>query len=100
MLNGNVNGPMLDAPDLPADVVDIVMWLLRKPQALEVWGLLGARVARIDCVAHSVQSLDLDSGHWLLVRIGADEGGEPKERLGGIVRFRRSHQEPATSKVT
>jgi hypothetical protein len=85
----------LDLPgsDLGPELTAFAKWLLDDPRTVEVWGLLGARLARVECTTHETQSLELDSGDWFLVRV-APGGLLPTipampTRLSGIVRFRR-----------
>jgi hypothetical protein len=50
---------------LPNDLQEYAKWLLADPRTLEVWGLIGVRLARVECVTNENQSLELDSGDWL-----------------------------------
>ena len=68
--------------------------LLDNARVVEVWGLLGARLAHVECTTAETQSLELDSGDWFLVRLAGSESvpttlALPTIRLSGIVRFRR-----------
>lgn len=98
MNDGNQFEPTLDtmqAEEIDLRLREYVKWLLSDPSTLEVWGLLDTRLARVECVADESQSLELDSGDWLLVRVSRlpttpDEvlpttGSSVK----GIVRFKR-----------
>ena len=75
------------ADTLPNDLHEYAKWLLSDPRTLEVWGLLGARLARVECVTHENQSLELDSGDWFVVRV---RGLHDESLTTGIVRLRRS----------
>ena len=55
-------------------------------KSLEAWGLLGARLARVECITNENQSLELDSGDWFLVRV---KGLHDESLANGIVRLRR-----------
>ena len=81
----------LSAETTPA-LAAFAKWLLDDARVVEVWGLLGARLAQVTCTTVETQSLELDSGDWFLVRVA--EGTPttltlPTTRLSGIVRFRR-----------
>ena len=67
-------------------------WLLSDPRTLEVWGLISARLARVECVTEESQSLELDSGDWFLMRVSGlptTVDRLPTTAVKGIVRFRR-----------
>ena len=94
MTTGKRRAPLQGPPTAPAELAPVpeplaafAKWLLDNPQAMEVWGLDRARLARIECVADEPQTLELDSGDRLLVRIS----GLPTSLTpgGGIVRFVR-----------
>jgi hypothetical protein len=95
--NSMNNGkPLAPQPEPPVSATvapqlgGFAKWLLDNPQALEVWGLLGARLARVECTALEPQSLELDSGDWFLVRVaGLPTTPAVPTSLSGIVRFRR-----------
>jgi len=80
--------------DLQPELLAFAKWLLSDARTLEVWGLAGAKAARVECVADETQSLELDSGDWFLVRVS----GVPTTPsvlptmpgTSGIIRFRRS----------
>ena len=85
--------PGVPANEVEPDLAAFAKWLLDDPRCLEVWGLLGARLARVACTGAEVQALELDSGDWFLVRVGAG-GAVPTSPpqpppLQGIVCFRR-----------
>ena len=78
------------AATVPPALNTYVKWLLADARALEVWGLVGARLARVECTAAETQTLELDSGDWCLVRIsGLPTTPALPTSLSGIVRFRR-----------
>jgi hypothetical protein len=90
MSDGNQFGLKLEANNddiLPNDLREYAKWLLADPRTLEVWGLLGARLARVECVTNENQSLELDSGDWFLVRVSSLH--ESPQSTIGIVRFRK-----------
>ena len=97
MNDGNQFEPTLDtiqAREIDPHLREYVKWLLSDPSTLEVWGLLDAKLARVECVADESQSLELDSGDWLLVRVSRlpTTTNEPLPTIGkvrGIVRFKR-----------
>jgi len=72
---------------LPNDLHEYAKWLLADPRTLEVWGLIGVRLARVECVIHENQSLELDSSDWFLVRV---RGLHDESLATGIMRLRRS----------
>jgi hypothetical protein len=99
MNDGNQFEPTLDTTP-PVEEIDprlreYVKWLLSDPATLEVWGLLETKLARVECVADESQSLELDSGDWLLVRVSRlptipDEVlPTTGTSVKGIVRFRK-----------
>jgi hypothetical protein len=70
-------------------LMEYVRSLLTDSRTLEVWGLIGAKLARVECVADETQSLELDSGDWILVRVsGLPTTDSLSTTLNGIVRFR------------
>lgn len=85
------NKPATPPAALPANLLAYASWLLANSATLEAWGLVGAHLAHVEVVStHGRQRLDLDSGHWFLVRVaglGADAEG-PGEEVG-IVRLER-----------
>ncbi|MBI4631558.1 MAG: hypothetical protein HY740_07585 [Chloroflexi bacterium] len=100
MNDGNQFEPTLDtmqAEEIAPHLREYVkwLWLLSDPFTLEVWGLLEAKLARVECVADESQSLELDSGDWLLVRVSRlptipDEVlPTTSPSVKGIVRFQR-----------
>lgn len=98
MNDGNQFEPTLgtlQAGEIDLRLREYVKWLLSDPATLEVWGLLEAKLARVECVADESQSLELDSGDWFLVRVSRLPT-IPEEVLPttgtsvkGIVRFRK-----------
>ncbi len=58
-----------NADTLPNDLHEYAKWLLADPRTLEVWGLIGARLARVECVINENQSLN-----WTR-RLVCGEGG-------------------------
>ncbi len=98
MNDGNQFEPTLDtmqAEEIAPRLREYVKWLLSDPSTLEVWGLLGAKIAHVECVADESQLLELDSGDWLLVRVSRlptipDEvSSTTVPSVKGIVRFKR-----------
>jgi hypothetical protein len=93
MNNGGPSGPQPEPPvseTVAPELNRFVKWLLDNPQTLEVWGLLGARLAHVECTALEPQALELDSGDWFLVRVAGLPTSPPlPTSLSGIVRFRR-----------
>ncbi len=80
----------LPAESVPTALNEFVKWLSADGRALEIWGLLGARLARVECTAAETQTLELDSGDWVLVRLsGLRTTPALPTSLSGIVRFRR-----------
>ncbi len=80
----------LPAERMPPALNEFVKWLLADGWALEVWGLVGTRLARVECTAAETQTLELDSGDWVLVRLsGLPTTPALPTCLSGIVRFRR-----------
>jgi len=98
MNDGNQFEPMLDTTqeeEIAPRLREYVKWLLSDPSTLEVWGLLEAKLARVECVADESQSLELDSGDWFLVRVSRLPTIPEKilpttgSSVKGIVRFKR-----------
>jgi len=98
MNDGDQLEPTLDTmqtEQIAPHLREYVKWLLSDPATLEVWGLLEAKLARVECVADENQSLELDSGDWLLVRVSRlptipDEVlPTTSASVKGIVRFKR-----------
>ena len=93
MNNGKPPEPQPEPPvseTVAPELNRFAKWLLDNPQAIEVWGLLGARLARVECTAFEPQALELDSGDWFLVRVAGLPTMPPlPTSLSGIVRFRR-----------
>ncbi len=97
MNDGNQIEPTLDtmqAGEIDPRLREYVKWLLSDPSTLEVWGLLEAKLARVECVADESQSLELDSGDWLLVRVSRlptilEKILPTSLNVKGIVRFKR-----------
>jgi len=90
MNDGNQPEPMLatmQAEEIDPRLREYVKWLLSDPSTLEVRGLLEAKLARVECVADESQSLELDSGDWLLVRVSRLPTTGASVR--GIVRFKK-----------
>ncbi len=88
---------VLPAESMPPALNEFVKWLLADGRALEVWGLVGARLARVECTAAETQTLELDSGDWVLVRLsGLPPSPALPTSLSGIVRFRRIVGKTAT----
>lgn len=94
---GNLPGPLPEnelAAALNPELQAYVKSLLADPRTLEVWGLLGVTLAKVECVSTELQSLELDSGDWLLVRLSGLPTTPPANPLPttvdlqGIVRFR------------
>ncbi len=86
MKTGKQSGMWPAEPGVPHSVTRWVTRLLRDPEVVEIWGLLGSRTARVVNVSEREQTIDLDRGYWLLVRVNA----RPSRReLKGIVKFRR-----------
>lgn len=88
--------PCLPPPDdnpagIPPLLVEFVRRLFADARVLEVWGLAGARLARVECFATEGQTLELDAGDWLLVRVSTSLSTTPGD---GIIRFRRVDSEP------
>lgn len=50
---------------IPPVLVELVRQLFADARVLEVWGLAGARLARVECVAAESQTLELDSGRFI-----------------------------------
>ncbi len=98
MNDGNQFEPTLDtmqAGEIDPRLREYVKWLLSDPSTLEVWGLLEAKLARVECVADESQSLELDSGDWLLVRVSRlpttlGELLPTSSSVKGIVRFKKT----------
>lgn len=97
MSNGKHCEPTLDVEktdDLRPELLAFAKWLLSDARTLEVWGLAGAKAARVECVSNETQSLELDSGDWFLVRVSGvptvASTLPPMPGTSGIMRFRRS----------
>ena len=94
---GNQFEPTLDtmqAGEIDPRLREYVKWLLSDPSTLEVWGLLEAKLAHVECVADESQSLELDTGDWLLVRVSRlptipEKILPTSPSVKGIVRFRK-----------
>lgn len=80
--------------DLRPELLAFAKWLLSDARTLEVWGLAGAKAARVECVSNETQSLELDSGDWFLVRVSSMPTTTSvlptMPGTSGIIRFRRS----------
>ncbi len=92
MCDGKPSEPRLElekTDDFQPELLAFAKWLLSDERTLEVWGLAGAKAAKVECVTDATQSLELDSGDWFLVRVSC-----VPTTLGasGIVRFQRSGQ--------
>ena len=93
MQTGKLSGPEPETQPvetMPPTLSAYAKWLLANARTLEVWGLVGARLARVECTAAETQTLELDSGDWFLVRVaGLPTTPALPTSLSGIVRFRR-----------
>ncbi len=97
MNDGKHSEQMLDAAKIDGlrpELLAFAKWLLGDERTLEVWGLAGAKTARVECVAEGLQSLELDSGDWFLVRVSTPSvptilSTPSTPGRSGIIRFRR-----------